>query len=173
MVPLWLLFLVFGQLSLLAVGGANAVVHEMYRLIVDQHGWLNGRQFADLYAIAQSAPGPNVLVASLIGWQLAGIPGAAVSLVGICGPSSLLAYHVSGWWQRWRERPLVKAMQRGFAPVSIGLVMGGAWMLATLANHHWAQWLLCGVCALLSWRSNLNPLWLLCAGALLGWSGLV
>ncbi|KMJ54366.1 chromate transporter [Vogesella sp. EB] len=166
------LFLVFGQLSLMAVGGANAVVPEMLRMVVNEHGWMTAAEFTALFAIAQSAPGPNVLIASLVGWQMASLPGAAISLIGICGPSSILSFYVAKLWQRFRDYRLCHAIQRGFAPLSIGLVLGGAWLLAGIANTGWSAWLLCAVSALIAWRTSLHPLWLLGAGAvtgLLGW----
>lgn len=172
-VSLIALALVFAQLSLMAVGGANAVVPEMLRIVVDQQGWMTAAEFTALFAIAQSAPGPNVLIASLVGWQVAGLPGAVVSLLSICGPSSVLSFYVSRLWQRFRDHPLCHAIQRGFAPLSIGLVLGGGWLLAGIANTGWASWLLCAASALIAWRSKIHPLWLLGAGALLGWLGWV
>lgn len=170
---LLILFLVFAQLSLMAVGGANALVPEIYRVVVHQQQWLSGTEFTALYAIAQSAPGPNVLIVALIGWKVAGIPGALVSMFGICGPSSVLSFYVSRWWQRFREHPLRRAIQRGFAPLSIGLVLGGGWLLAGIANTGWAAWLLCAASAVIAWRSKIHPLWLLGAGALAGMLGWV
>ena len=104
-------------------------------------------------------------LASLVGWQMASLPGAAISLIGICGPSSILSFYVARLWQRFRDYKLCHAIQRGFAPLSIGLVLGGAWLLAGIANTGWSAWLLCAVSALIAWRTSLHPLWLLGAGA--------
>lgn len=160
----------FSLLSLMAVGGANVLIPELQRLVVEQ-GWMNAREFAALFAIAQAAPGPNVLVVSLIGWQVAGVPGALVSMLGICGPSSVLSYYVARWWQRYQQTPLTRAIQRGLAPLTIGLVAASAWLLSLAANADAGAWLLCGAVALTAWRTAINPLWLLSAGALLGGLG--
>ena len=162
----------FSVLSLMAVGGANVLIPELQRLVVEQ-GWMNAREFAALFAIAQAAPGPNVLVVSLIGWHVAGVPGAVVSMLGICGPSSILSFHVARWWQRYQDAPLTLALQRGLAPLTIGLVAASAFLLSQAANASVGAYLLCGTVALAAWRTALNPLWLLLAGALLGGLGLL
>ncbi|MGR2682075.1 chromate transporter [Chromobacterium haemolyticum] len=162
----------FSLLSLVAVGGANVLIPELQRLVMEQ-GWMSGREFAALFAIAQAAPGPNVLVVCLIGWQVAGVPGALVSMVGICGPSSVLSFYVARWWQRYQQAPLTRAIQRGLAPLTIGLVAASACLLSQAANASVGAWLLCGAVALAAWRTTLNPLWLLSAGALLGGLGLL
>lgn len=163
----------FSLFSLMAVGGANAILPEIHRYVVESNGWMSGTEFAALFAIAQAAPGPNVLVVSLIGWKVAGIPGALVSTLGMCGPSSLLSFYVARLWHRFRASPWRKAIERGLAPVTIGLVLGSAWLLSRSANDGWPAWLSCGATAVVAWRTKLNPLWLLGAGALLGWLGLV
>lgn len=162
----------FSLLSLVAVGGANVLIPELQRLVLEQ-GWMSGREFAALFAIAQAAPGPNVLVVSLIGWQVAGVPGALVSMLGICGPSSVLSFYVARWWQRYQRAPLTRAIQRGLAPLTIGLVAASACLLSHAANAGVGAWVLCGAVALAAWRTALNPLWLLLAGALLGGVGLL
>ena len=163
----------FSLFSLMAVGGANALLPEIHRYVVESNGWMSGAEFAALFAIAQAAPGPNVLVVSLIGWKVAGIPGALVSTLGMCGPSSLLSFYVARLWHRFHASPWRRAIERGLAPVTIGLVLGSAWLLSRSANDGGPAWLLCAVTAVVAWRSKLNPLWLLGAGALLGWLGLV
>ncbi|WP_277061576.1 chromate transporter, partial [Rivihabitans pingtungensis] len=83
----WLCLLI----SLMAIGGANAMVPEIHRYVIEQRGWMRGDEFAALFAIAQASPGPNVLFITLIGWKVAGWPGAVASTVAMCGPSSTLA----------------------------------------------------------------------------------
>ena len=160
----------FSLLSLVAVGGANVLIPELQRLVLEQ-GWMSGREFAALFAIAQAAPGPNVLVVSLIGWKVAGLAGALVATVGMCGPSSLLCYYVARLWQRLHASPWRRAIERGLAPLTIGLVAGSAMLMSEAANQHPAGWLLCAATTLLAWRTRINPLWLLAGGALLGLSG--
>lgn len=81
-------FLHFALLSLLAVGGVNTIMPEMHRIVVESNGWVSGAEFTQLFALSQAAPGPNVLIVSLIGWKVAGLPGALISLAGICLPAA-------------------------------------------------------------------------------------
>lgn len=167
------LFLMFVQFSLLAVGGANAIVPELHRLVVTELHWMSGQEFAALFALAQAAPGPNVLVVSLVGWKVAGVPGAIVSLIGICLPSSLLSFWVARWWQQARGSRLTTAISSGLAPLTVGLIGAGVAMMAGSHPPSLTGGALLAVCALLSWRTRLNPLWLLAAGAAAGLGGLV
>ncbi|WP_218645044.1 chromate transporter [Aquitalea sp. LB_tupeE] len=161
----------FSLFSLMAVGGAVTLIPAMHSYVVDSHHWMSGQEFAALFAIAQAAPGPNVLVVSLIGWKVAGLAGALVATVGMCGPSSLLCYYVTRLWQRFHGSPWRRAIERGLAPLTIGLVAGSAMLMSEAANARWTGWLLCGVVAVIAWRSRINPLWLLAGGAVLGWLG--
>jgi len=119
------LALVFAPLSLLSFGGGQAVVPEILHQTVTVQGWLSGPQFADLFAIARAAPGPSTLIAALIGWQVAGLAGAIVATIAIFGPSSMVVYAVGRWWQRHDGTPLRRAVERGLAPVAVGLIFAG------------------------------------------------
>jgi len=162
------LFLRFCLLSVMAVGGASAVLPEMHRQIVEVNGWIGSAEFATLYAITQAAPGPNVLIVSLIGWKLAGITGAIVSTIGMCGPTSLLAFGVGKLWDRFSHSPWRKAIERGLAPITIGLMLGSGCLLVQTAGHGWAIYALAGGSAFASYYSRQNPLWWLAIAAVLG-----
>ena len=95
----------FAIMSLLALGGANAVVPEIHRQAVDLRGWMTERQFADLFAISQAAPGPNVMIVTLIGYHVAGLWGAVVTTLAMCGPTAVLAAYLSRTWDRFRHSP--------------------------------------------------------------------
>ena len=155
-------------LSLMAVGGANAIVPELHRQTVELRQWLTGPEFAALFAIASASPGPNVLIVTLIGWQLGGIPGALLTTVGICGPSSILAYAVGHVWERLRGSPWRRVIQRGLAPVTIGLVLGSGWLLTGAAAQNRQGVLLAASAAAIYFRAKFNPLWVLAAGAVVG-----
>ena len=77
--PILTLAWTFGLMSLFAVGGANAAIPEMHRVAVDVQHWLSDKQFADVFAISQMSPGPNVLIVTLIGYSVAGVAGALVA----------------------------------------------------------------------------------------------
>ena len=181
----WLhLFTHFLSLSLLAVGGAITTAPDMHRYLVDEQGWLNDGQFNASIAIAQAAPGPNVLFVALMGWNVGlnagglwhALLGVLVSMLGIIVPSSALTYFASRWGHENRELRAVRAFKQGMAPIVIALLIATGWILASAHGdpaRDWPLWLTTVVTALVVWRTRLHLLWLLSAGALLGWYGLV
>jgi chromate transporter len=161
------LFVIFGSMSLLAIGGANSTVPEMQRLIVAQ-GWMDATQFAHLFAISQASPGPNMLIAPLVGWQVAGGPGAVVGLFGICGPSCTLTYVLARAGDRLRAHPRVAQIRAGLVPLSIGLVLATGAVLAQSADHDLAHALVTVIAAVGVVFTMRNPLWFLLLGAAVG-----
>lgn len=163
----------FVVLSLIAFGGANAVVPEIHRQSVELHRWMSDREFADLFAIAQAAPGPNVMISTLVGWKVAGIPGGLVATLAMCAPSCLLTYFVARIWDRYRETRWRAAIGAGLAPVTVGLVAGSAWLLAHAADLEWRLALVTVATATVGYVTKLNPLWCLGAAAALGFAGVL
>jgi chromate transporter len=163
------LALYFALLSLLSVGGLPSVMPEMQRFVVELKGWLTPGDFMQAFAVGQAAPGPNVLITSLIGWKVAGLPGAFVALGAMCLPAAVVAWWVSDLWERFKDTPWRRAAQRAIAPVVIGMILSGGVVLATPGAPDWRLWLIAGGAALgmLAW-SKLSPLWLLAGGGLLG-----
>jgi len=171
--PLVELAVDFGLLSLIAVGGVMTVLPEMHRMAIDQHGWMSATTFAELFALAQAAPGPNVLFVSLIGWQVAGLAGALVATLAMIGPSSVLTFAVASVWERFRDARWRKAIQRGLAPVTTGLMLGAAYLLTRAADQTLAAYALTGFTAVIVVATRLNPMWLIVFGAVLGLTGVV
>ncbi len=170
--PLASLAVHFALLSLAAIGGANAVVPDMQRIAVLQEGWMSDHEFADFFALANAAPGPNVLIVSLIGYKIAGIGGALVATVAMCGPSSLLCFTVSGVWDRfqaaaWRERT-----QRALAPITIGLLGATGYLLSSTADDTVPRIAITFATCLAVLSTRINPLWLFGVAAVLGLSGI-
>lgn len=128
------LLLVFSPLSILSIGGGQATIPEMQHQAVVVHGWLTNGQFADLFAISRAAPGPSSLIAALIGWQVDGFWGAAAATLGMFLPSSLLMYAVGVWWHRRQDSAIRRAIERGLAPIAVGLVFAGAVTVLRAAN---------------------------------------
>lgn len=189
----WLaLFTHFLTLSLLAVGGAITTAPDMHRyLVTDQH-WLTEAQFTSSIALAQAAPGPNVLFVALMGWNVGlnaggglgagwhaaalGMAGVGIAMAGILLPSSVLTYSATQWAHRNRELRAVRAFKAGMAPVVIALLVATGWLLTAAHNrpaHDWPLWLLTAASALIVWRTRIHLLWLLGAGAVLGMLGWV
>jgi len=162
------LALIHAQLSLVAVGGVAPVLPEMQRQVVEVHAWMSPPEFAALFALAQAAPGPNMLVATLVGYHVAGWPGALAATLGMVGPSSVLTWAVAGAWHRFRDRPWRTALQAGLVPVTVGLVAAGAALLAASTATGWAAAVITAGAAASVLLTRLHPLWLLGAGALLG-----
>ncbi|QNA89467.1 chromate transporter [Massilia sp. Dwa41.01b] len=180
----WLnLFFHYLLLSMMSLGGAISTTADMHRFLVEQQGWLTQAQFNDAIAIAQAAPGPNVLFVALMGWQVgmnagslaAAWLGVATTMTGILLPSTIFTYQVAQWGHRNRELRAVRAFKGGMAPVVIALLLSTAWILATAggADSNWRLWLLALGSCLVIWRTRLHLLWILAAGALLGALGIV
>jgi len=169
--PLTTLFVYFAMLSLFAVGGANAAIPEMHRIAVEVMHWMSDRQFADMFAISQLSPGPNVIIVTLIGYHVAGIPGALVATVGMCGPTCLLAFGVAKVWDRFKDAKWRVAIQAGLVPVSLGLIAASAFLLARVADHNVYAALITAATAVVAFATRVNPLWVFAAGGLLGLSG--
>ena len=163
----------FAVLSLLAVGGTNAVAPEMHRQMVVVSHWMSDRDFAQMFAVAQAAPGPNLIVATIVGWRVAGGWGALVATVAMCAPSSIGVYAAWGLWRKAQDRPWRAWVQAGIAPVVIGLIGASGFLLAKGADAGWRGVAITAASAALIWRSKLNPLWILGGAAILGATGIV
>ncbi len=163
------LALYLALLSCIAFGGLPSVLPEMQRFVVNVKGWMSAEDFVRLFAIAQAAPGPNILFASLVGWRVAGPVGAVVALASISGPAAIIAWYVSALWEKYREAPWRIALQRAMAPLVVGLVLSGGYVLATPSSvPDWRLWLIAGTVAAAMLASKVNPLWLLAAGGTAG-----
>jgi len=161
--------LYFSLLSLLSVGGMPSVIPEMHRYVVEQRGWISHNDFIEMFALGQAAPGPNVLISSLIGWKIAGVPGAVVTLAAMCGPAAVLSYWISGIWDRLQGTPWRAVAQRAMAPMVVGLIGSGGFVLATPGGSpDWRIWAIAAASAWAMVATRLNPLWMLAGGAVLG-----
>lgn len=171
-------------LSLMSVGGAITTASDMHRYLVGERGWLSNDQFNASISIAQAAPGPNILFVALMGWNVgmntgsiwAGVLGMLVTMTGILLPSATLTYVTAQWGHRNRELRAVRAFKQGMSPIVLALLTATGWILASsndTPGPDWPIWLLIVVTTLIVWRTRIHLLWLLGAGALLGWFGLV
>ena len=167
------LFLYFLMLAFLAIGGAPSVLPEMHRYVVELNGWMTSAQFAELYTLAQVAPGPNVMYVPLIGWQIAGWAGAAATTLSMLAPSGTLTLLVAHLQARHPRATIGIAIRRGLTPITIGLLFASGWILLPAVNHDWRGYALTAATVALVLRTSLSPLWLLGAGAVAGIVGLV
>jgi chromate transporter len=162
------LAILFTQLSLLAFGGGNTILPEMQRQVVDVHHWMTAENFTSLFALAQAAPGPNLMIVPLVGWHIAGWEGMLVSSFAKFGPSSVVTMLVLRLWDRFKDKPWRALAQQGIFPVTVGLLAASAALITVESVNTWLLGLIAAVVAVLGWRTRLHPLWLLLGGALVG-----
>jgi chromate transporter len=169
----WGLFSHFTMLSLLAVGGAITTVPDMHRFVVVKQSWLTDAQLSASVALAQAAPGPNVLFVAVIGFNVAGLVGVLATLGGSLVPSAVLAIAAGRYGRDRKDRREVQDFTQGLAPLTIGLLVATSWILTEPTQHQWSAWVL--FAATLAWmvRTRFSPLWPIAVGAVAGVMGWV
>ena len=165
----WLgLFAQFLMLSMLAVGGAMANAPDMHRYMVVEQGWLSDAQFTSSIAIAQAAPGPNLLFVAVLGWNVAGLAGTLATMLGILIPSTTLAITATRWGSQRRDSRGVRAFTAGMAPLTLGLLLATGYVLTEPSRHSVGALALVAITVLAVGRFNLSPIWMVALGALVG-----
>jgi chromate transporter len=159
------LIFVFAPLSLVSFGGGQAIIADMQHQTVDVQHWLTGNEFADLFALSRAAPGPSTLIAALIGWQVAGLLGAIVATLAIYVPSSIVVYGATRWWHARRDSPWRGILERGLAPIAVGLVFAAAFSVLQAANAGVLQIATAGVACLLLLYTDVSTYVLMGAAA--------
>ena len=160
-------------LSFLAIGGINVVVPELHRVTVITQGWLTDAEFAMLFALAQAAPGPNMLFITLIGWKLAGIAGGIAATLALCAPPFAIAYGVARLWLVWGEQWWFRLVRRALAPLTVGLMAASALLLTNAAAVGLQSYLLTGISAAVLLATRLHPVVVLAAAGAVGFAGFV
>jgi len=173
---LWRIAVTFASLSFVAVGGVSAILPGIHRQVVDAQGWMNDTTFANLYAIAQAAPGPNVIVVGLIGWHISGLAGLSVAMSAMVLPSSILALIVGRVVHRHANTSWIAVAKTGLVPVTIGLILAGGVVMARAADRGILMVVITLAAAVFVLRSERNPAWALAAGTIVSlvalWLGL-
>jgi len=164
----WGLFGQFLLLSLLAIGGAIGTAPEMHRYLVEQQHWMTDAQFSAAIAIAQSAPGPNLLFVAVLGWGVAGPLGMFTTMLGNLLPSTTLALAAARWGEARRATRGVQAFVHGMAPLTVGLVLSSGWILGKAAWGSLALIATMVVTVAVCLRTRISPLWLIAAGGVVG-----
>ena len=167
------LFLHFLMLWFIAIGGPSTILPDIHRYVVDVHHLLTNTQFAEIYTLAQVAPGPNVMYVTLIGWQLAGWAGAAATTIPLLVPATTLTLFVGHLNERYPNARIGHAIRRGLTPITLGLVFASATILMRAVNHDWRGYLITLLTVAVVLRKSWNPLWLFAGGALVGILGFV
>ncbi|MFO1106079.1 MAG: chromate transporter [Amaricoccus sp.] len=159
---------VFAYLSLLTVGGGMAAFPEMKTLTTETHQWLTFQQLVHLYSVGQLAPGPNMMMIVPIGEWTGGYVGAAAVLLAFFGPTALFTFMVGRWWKRLEAWPWRASIQRGLAPVSIGLLLAGCFTMAKGAIFGVETAAIAVGVLLILLQTRINPALLVISAALLG-----
>ena len=160
-------------LSSISFGGFPTVLPDVHNLVT-ANGWVTDREFANYFAVSQVMPGPNmILMMSLIGLKVGGILGAILSALATFGPPCLIYYTAYRLWDRFRDRPWQRVVRRGLAPLTIGLVIAGGYVMARAADIGWQSALVTAAAIGVMLGTRLNPLWILAAGGVLGGLGFV
>ncbi len=167
------LALQFALMSLMAFGGANTAVPEMYRQTVEVHGWISARTFSELFAIAQASPGPNIVVVTLIGQQVAGIAGGLLTTLAMIAPSSALAFVVALAFDRFKQAKWRSVAQAGLVPVTIGLVAASGYIVARAADRDFMTFAVTATTFVIAYRTKITPLIPLAFAAALGFAGVL
>jgi chromate transporter len=171
----------FGMLSLLSIGGGNAVLPEMHRKAVGGQHWLTDSQFADVFSISQAAPGPSILIVTLVGYAAGlsvwGVPGAIlgglIATVSMISPAAILVYLLTRVWQKAQKSRLRHAVERGFAPLTVGLILATSLVMSRAADHDWRAYLLTGICTAIFVFTKTNPLIIVIIAGTIGYFGVV
>lgn len=161
----------FMLLSLLAIGGAYSAIPEMHRVAVEGQQWMSERQFSDFFAISQVSPGPNVIIVTLIGFHVAGIAGATVATVAMCGPTCLFAFFMTRIWDRSRDAHWRIAVQAGLVPLSIGMMAASVYVVVGASGPGWVSLAIMAMAAIAGFSGRVNPLWIFALGGVLGLTG--
>jgi chromate transporter len=155
------------KLSLVAVGGAHTVMPDVYRFIVVEKQWLQGQEFASLFALGQAAPGPNVLVLAMFGYRITGMPGAIIAPLAFCLPSAILCYFIARADKQGGDAPWKKTVKAGLIPLTVGVIIAAAGILLQTTGSGWLAIALAVTTAALAYKTKLNPLWFIGVGAVL------
>ena len=160
--------------SSISFGGFPTVLPDVRNFVVDTHGWMTNQEFANLFAVAQSIPGPNmILMMSLVGWKVWGFPGALTSAIATFGPPCTMYFTAYRLWDRFRDAPLQPIVRRGLVPVVMGLVIASGTVMARAADTNWRAGVVTIASAAIMLTTRLNPMWILIAGATVGGLGLL
>jgi chromate transporter len=175
------LVVLFGTLSLLSIGGGNTVLPEMHLRSVQQYHWLSDTQFASVFSISQTTPGPSILIVAMVGYA-AGLPvagmwggvlGGVIATAAMLVPAASLVYVTTLFWEKAAQSNWRIAVEHGFAPMTTGLILASSLVMSRAADHDWRTYALTAICTLIFVRTKVNPLFVVAAAGLIGYFGIV
>lgn len=173
MIGLFGLFIKLSLFSLIAFGGVNALLPTLYEISVNQEKWIDPDTFIHYFAIAQAAPGPNLLTVTLIGWNAFGLAGALIATLAVCWPSCIIIFYLQRVLANLKHIRWKKTIGYSASALSVGLLLASAWQIAIRINDSWVAYALTIFSIIFVLVSRRHPLYLIGLGALLGLLGLV
>ena len=163
-----------GLVSSISFGGFPTVLPDVRNFVVTTHGWMTNQEFANLFAMAQSIPGPNmILMMSFVGWKVWGFPGAVASAFATFGPPCTMYFVAYQLWDRFRNAPWQRIVRLGLVPVVMGLVIASGTVMARAADTSWPAVVVTIAAAAITLGTRLSPMWMLLVGGALGGLGLL
>lgn len=159
------LLIVFAPLSLATIGGGQTIVADIHRQVVEVHHWMTGSQFVDVFAISRMAPGPGSLLVTLIGWEVAGLPGAIVATIAIFGPTLVLIYATARLWAKYRGAQWQIAIEAGLRPIAAGMILAATYVLLQSLEGGWLALVIALTSTAVLMTTRANAMILLCGGA--------
>jgi chromate transporter len=174
MTPITRLALFLALMSSISFGGIPPVLPDIRHFVVDTNGWLTDQDFANFFALAQTIPGPNmILMMTLIGWKVSGFAGAIAAAGATAVPPCTMYYVGYRLWDRFRDKPWQRIARASLAPLTFGLIVAGGTVMAQTVDKSWGAVAVTAVAATLLLATRINPLWLLGAAGALGAFGLI
>ena len=156
-------------ISSISFGGFPTVLPDVRNFVVSTHGWMTNQEFANLFAMAQSIPGPNmILMMSFVGWKVWGFPGALASAFATFGPPCAMYFTAYRLWDRFRAAPWQPVVRLGLTPVVVGLIIASGTVMAHTADNSWPAVAVTIATAAITSVTRLNPMWMLLGGGILG-----
>jgi chromate transporter len=173
------LIALFGSLSLMSIGGGNVVLPEMHMRAVHDRHWLTDAQFADVFSISQTAPGPSILIVGMVGYaaglHVGGVPaavlGGVIATAAMVIPAASLVLVVTQFWQKAKESKWRIAVEKGFAPLTVGLILATSLVMSRAADHGWRAYAVTAICTVVFLRTKLNPLIVVAVAGVIGYFG--
>ena len=170
----------FLSLSLFSLGGGNTLLSEYHYLSVSKYCWLTSSQFADIYALAEAAPGPSSMIVGLLGmgaaWKegpLWGLLSGVAAEVAILLPSTLVMVIACLSWNRLRDSPWRIAFERAMGPITLGILFAVGLKILRTADTNLPGVIVSWIVCVLMLRTRLSPLWFMGIAGVLGAFGLI
>lgn len=162
------LFLLMTAVGTVTFGGGYAIIPVLQYNIVEKMRWLSTSEFATGIMVGQISPGPLSMMVSYLGYKIAGVPGAVAGTVGLLLPAFLAVVFLANIYQRYKDRPAVKAGLRGISLAVIGLLFATIVDLGKASVLDWKAFLIALGSLLVTGPLRKSPLWVIAGAGLVG-----